>query len=133
MGGAAAAQLEAVRQRVRTLLGAHGERLPNTCDDITDEVLRAWPTPHMSSVALKGNTKAASRDVLAALRVISAKVREMLEARHGCDANTMEALALLCEAVTVEIANLWFAGTAASRKLLRESIKEVRNRDVKKS
>lgn len=128
MGGAAAAQLDAVRQRVRILLGAHGEKLPHTCDCITDEVLRAWPTTHMSAVALRGSAKSSGQEALNALRVISAKVREVLEHRHGCDANTMEALAVLCEAVTIEVANIWFSGTAASRKLLRESMKQVREK-----
>lgn len=123
MSGAAAAQ---VRERVRTLLGAHGEQFPNVCDEITDEVLRAWPDAHMTSIAIRGEGKLAGRDALSALRVISAKVREVLEHRHGCDGNTMQALSLLCEAVTVEIANVWFSGTSASRKLLRESIKAVR-------
>lgn len=123
MSGVAAAQ---IRERVRTVMGAHGETLPNTCDEITDEVLRAWPEPHMTAIAMRGEGKLSGRDALAALRVVSAKVREVLEHRHGADANTMQALSLMCEAVTVEIANVWFSGTAASRKLLRESIKAVR-------
>jgi len=45
---------------------------------------------------------------LEALAVISAKAREDIEARYGDTGNTGRVLDLLCNAVAVELANVWF-------------------------
>lgn len=124
MGGTAAAR-EAVHETIIGRLGEHGRQFPNVCGDIVDEVMRSWPTRHMTSIAIRGASAMAAKDALNGLAVICARVRETLEAVHGCDSNTTQALALLVEVVAVEFANLWFTATAEGRRTLREAIKEA--------
>jgi hypothetical protein len=124
VGGTAAAR-EAVHEAITSRLGEHGRQFPRVCGDIADEVMRAWPTRHMTSIAIRGASAAAAKDALDGLAVISARVRETLEAIHGCDRNTMQALSLLVDVVAVEFANLWFASTPEGRQLLREAIRDV--------
>lgn len=76
----------------------------------------------MADYAAKRDTS--GMQVLDAITVIWAKVREDLEFRWGMDKNTQAALDMLVQPVVVELANVWFA-SAENRIAMRGCIVEA--------
>jgi hypothetical protein len=119
--------LREVRDAIRATIGYPAEQLGHTCDVIVEEVCRQWPERHMAELARKLDSKCAGGQVLDAIPVITARVREQIEARWGCKPSEQAALDLVLRAVVVEFANLWFFD-AAARIGLRKIIFKVRQR-----
>ena len=116
-----------VRDAIRGAIGYPAEQLGHTCDVIVEEVCRQWPERHMAALARKLDSQSAGGQVLDAIPVITARVREQIEARWGCKPSDQAALDLVLRAVVVEFANLWFFD-AAARIGLRKIIFKVRQR-----
>jgi hypothetical protein len=101
----AVTDVQGLKAEIRRRLGAQAEGLEEACDEIVETTCRFWPLRHMANIARKWEPVPAA---LNALAVISAKAREDIEARYGVDGNTGRVLDLLCNAVAVELANVWF-------------------------
>lgn len=113
--GDALGTLDGLYARVRRGMGRRGRRMPAACDAITHSLCKWWPTRVMSRLA----NRDAHEQVIAALSVVVAKVREDLEHRHGTDPNTLLALDTLLQPVCVEFANLWFSEVAVRAAMRR--------------
>lgn len=98
---------------VREQIGPQAEQLEHTCDVIVTEVCRCWPEATMAEIAKKLGSHKAADDVLDAISVTTAKVRENIEARWGCKPSHKAALDLILRACVIEYANLWFSGPEA--------------------
>ena len=118
--------LRGIREGIRSAIGYPAEQLGHTCDVIVDEVCRQWPERHMADLARKLDS--AGGQVLDAIPVITARVREQIEARWGCKPSEQAALDLVLRAVVIEFANIWFFCDPATRVELRKIIFEVRQR-----
>ena len=94
---------------VREQIGPQAEQLEHTCDVIITEVCQCWPEMTMAEIARKLSSPKAADDVLDAISVTTAKVRENIEARWGCKPSHRAALDLVLRACVVEFANLWFS------------------------
>lgn len=106
MGSApAVSDVEGLKAEIRRRLGHQAVGLEDAADEIVETTCRFWPLRHMANIARRWEPVP---EALAALAVISAKAREDLEARFGCDGNTARVLDLLCDSVAVELANVWF-------------------------
>jgi hypothetical protein len=116
-----------VRAAIRGAIGYPAQQLGHTCDVIVDEVCRQWPERHMANLARKLDCDSAGGQVFDAIAVITAKVREQIEARWDCKHSEQAALDLVLRAIVVEFANLWFFD-AAARIGLRKIIFTVRQR-----
>jgi hypothetical protein len=116
-----------VREAIREAIGQPAEKLCHTCDVIVDEVCRQWPERHMASLARKLDCDSVGGQVLDAISVITARVREQIEARWGCKPSEQAALDLVLRAVVIEFANLWFCDPE-TRIGLRKIIFFVRQR-----
>jgi hypothetical protein len=125
VGGAAGMELSEVRQEIRHRIGGAALNIPEACDELVDTALRWWPERRMADYAREPSTSGPA--TLDAISVISAKVREDVEARWGMEANVCNALDLLCMAVVVEVANIWFS-SVENRIELRRILFEVRHR-----
>ena len=112
-----------VRREVRHRIGGAALSIPEACDELVDTAIRWWPERRMADFARQSATSGPA--TLDAIAVISAKVREDVEHRWGIDANVSNALDLLCMAVVVEVANLWFS-SVENRIALRRVMFEVR-------
>lgn len=120
--------LREVRDAIRGAIGHPAEQLGHTCDVIVDEVCRQWPERHMADLARKLDSNSAGGQVLDAIPVITARVREQIEARWACKASEQAALDLVLRAVVIEYANIWFFCDPATRVELRKIMFEVRQR-----
>jgi hypothetical protein len=125
VGGTAGMELSEVRQEIRHRIGGAALNIPEACDELVDTALRWWPERRMADYAREPSTSGPA--TLDAISVISAKVREDVEARWGMEANVCNALDLLCMAVVVEVANIWFS-SVENRIELRRILFEVRHR-----
>ena len=112
---------------VREAIGPPAEQLAHTCDVIVDEVCRQWPERTMAKLARKLDSEEAGGKVLDAVAVITARVREQIEARWGCQPSHEAALDLVLRACVIEFANLWFSCVEA-RIAMRRIMFEVRMR-----
>jgi hypothetical protein len=101
--------LREVCDAVREQIGPRAELLEHTCDVIVTEVCRCWPERTMADIAAKLGCPKAADQVLDAIAVTTAKVRENIEARWGCKPSHKAALDLVLRACVVEFANLWFS------------------------
>lgn len=101
--------LRELADRVREQIGPPAEQLEHTCDVIVHEVCRCWPERTMADIAGKLGCSKAADDVLDAIAVTTAKVRENIEARWGCKPSHKAALDLILRACVVEFANVWFS------------------------
>jgi len=104
---------EGLRYAIRAAIGPPAAVLEHTCDVIVDEVCRQWPERTMADLARKLDSESAGGKVLDALAVITARVREQIEARWHCRASEQAALDLILQGCVVEFANLWFSGPEA--------------------
>lgn len=112
MGDASAVEpvdtpLSDLRDEVRRRMGHQADGLSDACDEVTSTVCYFWPQRWMAEVARR---QIEAGNMLDAVAVIEAKVREDLEARFGTNPNTLRALDLLVSAVVLEMAGMWFAG-----------------------
>lgn len=105
--------LRELADRVRHQIGPRAEQLEHTCDVLVVEVCRCWPERTMADIAQRLNSSEAADDVLDAIAVTTAKVRENIEARWGCKPSHKAALDLILQACVVEFANLWFSSPEA--------------------
>ena len=101
----AVSDVEGLKAEIRRRLRDQAVGLEEACDEIVETTCRFWPLRHMANLARRWDPVPAA---LKALAVVSAKAREDLEARFGCDGNTARVLDLLCNSVAVELANVWF-------------------------
>lgn len=116
-----------LRNSIREAIGMPAQELEHTCGVLVDETCRQWPERFMADVARRMDTDTAGGQVLDAIPVIQARVREQIEARWGCHANHQYALDLLLRAVVIEMANIWFSCPEA-RIGLRRVMAECRAR-----
>lgn len=98
---------------VREQIGPRAAELEHTCDVIVTEICRCWPERTMADIAARMTTARAADDVLDAIAVTTAKVRENIEARWGCKPSHKAALALVLRACVAEFGNLWFSSPEA--------------------
>lgn len=118
--------LEGLRALVREFIGPPGEALEHTCDVIVEEICRQWPERTMADYARKLDSNAVGAKVLDAIAVITARVREQIEARWGIKPSHTAALDLVLRGCVIEFANLWFA-SAENRIAMRAIIAVVRH------
>lgn len=111
---------------IREAIGPRAEQLEHTCDVIVHEVCRCWPERAMADIAQRLRCPDAADQVLDAIAVTTAKVRENIEARWGCKPSHKAALDLILRACVVEFGNLWFSCPEA-RIGMRALITLVRN------
>lgn len=104
---------EGLRYAIRSAIGPPGATLEHTCDVIVDEVCRQWPERTMADLARKMDSQTAGTKVIEAVCVITARVREQIEARWKCRASEQAALDLVLKACVAEFAYLWFSGPEA--------------------
>jgi hypothetical protein len=116
--------LDGLRATVRAFIGPPGEALEHTCDVIVEEVCRQWPEKTMADYAAK--LDAVGDKVLDAIAVITARVREQIEARWGVKPSHTAALDLVLRGCVIEFCNLWFA-SAENRIAMRAIIAVVRH------
>lgn len=93
---------------IRRRMGHQADGLAEACDEVTKAACYWWPQKAMAAIARR--RAEGGPEALDAISVIEAKVREDLEARFGCDTNTMRTLDLLVSAVVIELCALWFTG-----------------------
>lgn len=110
---------------VREQIGPKGKTLSHTVDVIVTETCRWWPEKAMGDIARKQKKPKAAEAALNAITVTTAKVREQIEARWGCQPSDQAALDLVLRGCVVEVANIWFACPDA-RRGIRGVIKRVR-------
>jgi hypothetical protein len=113
VGGAAGMELSEVRQEIRHRIGGAALNIPEACDELVDTALRWWPERRMADYAREPSTSGPA--TLDSISVISAK-----------EANVCNALDLLCMAVVVEVANIWFS-SIENRIALRSLMFRVRS------
>lgn len=101
--------LREIADIIRDQIGPKAEKLEHTCDVLVMEVCRCWPERAMADIAARMTQPKAADDVLNAIAVTTAKVRENIESRWGCKPSHKAALDLILRACVVEFANLWFA------------------------
>ena len=101
---------EGLRYAIRSTICPPGDVLEHTCDVIVDEICRQWPERTMANYARSLASEATGMKVLDAIAVITARVREQIEARWRCRASEQAALDLMLRAAVIEFANLWFSG-----------------------
>ncbi len=111
---------------VREQIGPHAAELEHTCDVIVTEVCRCWPERTMADIAARKDTASAADDVLDAIAVTTAKVRENIEARWGCKPSHKAALDLVLRACVAEFGYFWFS-SAETRIAIRAVIAVVRH------
>lgn len=105
MGDVPGMRLAELRAEVNRRLGPVSKGMAEGVNAIVCTSLRCWPERAMTALAAKGGRDPATLD---AISVIWAKVREVLEARWGMDANTQAALDRLVQPVVVELSKVWF-------------------------
>lgn len=125
MGDAPGMRLVDLQADIRDRLGSQFAGMDGGVDEVVRTTLRFWPERAMADYAAKQQT--AGLQVLDAISVIWAKVREDLEARWGMDKNTQTALDLLVQPVVMELSNVWFA-SAENRISMRGCIVEANRR-----
>jgi hypothetical protein len=118
--------LRSLRDSIREAIGPPATTLAEVCDVILDEVCRQWPERAMADIARKQDSDAAGGQAFDAIAVITARVREQMEARYGCHPNHKEALDLILRACVIEFANLWFTN-AEARIAMRRILFQVRS------
>ena len=119
--------LREIADLIREAIGPPAEQLEHTCDVIVMEICRCWPEKTMADIAQRLGCSHAADQVLDAIAVTTAKVRENIEARWGCKPSHRAALDLILRACVVEFANLWFS-SAEARIGIRAVIALVRQR-----
>jgi len=123
--GEAPALLAELQAAIRERIGDPARAMEHTTDVLVQETARYWPVRHMVEIARQPNTSHAGEAALGAVAVITAKIRENVEARWNETHEAGGALDLLCRAVVIEFANLWF-GDPATRIALCKIIGAVR-------
>jgi hypothetical protein len=118
--------LEGLRATVREFIGPSGATLEHTCDVIVDEICRQWPERTMADYARKIDSNAVGAKVFLAIPVITARVREQIEARWGIKPSHTAALDLVLRGCVIEFCNLWFA-SPTNRIAMRSIIAVVRH------
>jgi hypothetical protein len=118
--------LEGLRATVREFIGPSGATLEHTCDVIVDEICRQWPERTMADYARKIDSNAVGAKVFDAIPVITARVREQIEARWGIKPSHTAALDLVLRGCVIEFCNLWFA-SPTNRIAMRSIIAVVRH------
>ena len=98
--------LDQLREEIRRRLGSQAAGIAEACDELVDAACVWWPQAYMAKIARRNAERTA--DVLGALDVVQAKIREDIEARFGVSANTLRALDLLLPSIVLEMAGLWF-------------------------
>ena len=83
---------------VRLRIGEHGESFGHTCDIIIAEICRCWPMEEMADIAAHLKDSHTADRFLNAFNVITAKVRENIEARWGCKRSNRIALGVVLKA-----------------------------------
>jgi hypothetical protein len=119
MGGAAATQIDKFRAEIKSRVGDKANSMGHCCDVLTDETLRVWPLKAMLDIAEGIDSPTAGAETIAAVRVITAKTRENLEARWQLSTTKNETLRLLSAAVVIEIANVWFNSADGRTRILK--------------
>lgn len=104
---------EGLRWTIREAVGPPGDILEHTCDVIVDEVCRQWPERTMADLARKLDSETTAGKMLDAIAVITARVREQIEARWHCRASEQAALELVLKCIVVEFTNLWISSPEA--------------------
>lgn len=112
MGEAAPVLLAELQHAIRERIGEHGHAMSHTVDVLVQETARVWPVRHMVEVARHPNTSQAGESALAAVAVVTAKIRENVEARWQQTHDAGSAFDLMARAVVIEFANLWFSDPA---------------------
>lgn len=117
-GGAVGDALDTLTLReladlIREAIGPRAEHLEHTCDVLVLEVCRCWPEKTMAGIATNLHSSRAADELLDAIAVTTAKVRENIEARWGCKPSHKAALDLILKACVVEFGNLWFSSPGA--------------------
>lgn len=122
MGDAPGMRLTDLQAEIRKRMGTKCVGMSGGADEVVCTALRFWPERAMAIYAAKQKTSGSQ--VLDAISVIWAKVREDLEARWGMDSNTQSALDVLVQPIVVELANVWFS-SADARIAMRACIVEA--------
>lgn len=94
---------------VREFVGEAGATLQHTVDVIVVEICRCWPERAMADIAKDVATTTSGDAVLDAIAVVTAKVRENIEARWGCKPSHKAALDLVLRACVIQFSQLWFS------------------------
>ena len=119
-------ELDLLHSAVQEEVGDVALALKHTCNTITDEVVRCWPTKEMHAlvhIVTMENAEPARH----AANVIGAKVRETIEARHGRDHGSEIALTAILDDVVCACLNIWFSGPKA-RTAFKRVRKELREK-----
>lgn len=131
MGGAPDSQrLRTLADLIRSTIGPAGVTLSHTCDVLIEEICRCWPDKTMESIAANPTSQENCDAVLAAIDVISAKVRENIEARWGCRPSHRAALDLVLRACVIQFAKIWFE-SPADRAVMGRLINSVRKGKIR--
>lgn len=117
--------LRELSDRIRASIGTDAEALEHTVDVIVTEVCRCWPERVMAACARNLESEKNGATAVHGVAVVTAKVRENIEARWGCKPSHKAALDLVLRGCVVEFANLWFS-SAEARIALRAIIGLVR-------
>lgn len=122
MGDAPGMRLVDLQAEIRRRLGKDAAGMAGGVDEVVRTALRCWPERTMQGYALRANPR--DQEVVNAVGVVWAKVRETLEARWGTDKNTAAALDKLVQPVVLEVAAIWFS-SAFARAAVRGCIVEA--------
>lgn len=131
MGDAPDSQrLRTLADLIRSTIGPAGVTLSHTCDVLILEICRCWPDKAMHNIAADPTSEENCTAVLAAIDVISAKVRENIEARWGCRPSHRAALDLVLRACVIKFAQLWFS-SPADRAVMHRLVLAVRTGKIR--
>jgi hypothetical protein len=126
--GEAPALLAELQAAIRDRIGDPARAMEHTTDVLVQETARCWPVRHMVEIARQPNTSQAGEAALLGVAVVTAKIRENIEARWNKTHEAGGAFDLIARAVVIEFANLWF-GDPATRIALCKIIGAVRAPD----
>jgi len=122
VGDALAVMLPTLRKTIRDRIGPDAVSIGAACDEFVNGVCRCWPTEYMSTLARRAETDAQR---IMAVPVLTAKVREDVEAMWGMHANVVAAYDKIGMRVVLEFAALWFESTD-NRTVIRQCCREAR-------
>lgn len=123
-------RLRTLADLIRSTIGPAGVTLSHTCDVLIMEICRCWPGKLMETIAADPASEANCEAVLAAIDVITAKVRENIEARWGCRPSHKAALDLVLRACVIQFSKLWFS-SEPDRAVIRRLIAGVRKGSIR--
>lgn len=122
MGDAPGMRLTDLQREICRRLGYKAKGMSTGVAEVVITTLRFWPERAMVDYASQSQSR--GLQVLDAMAVIWAKVREDLEARWGTDATTQAAIDKLVQPVVTELASIWFS-SPESRVAMRGCIVEA--------